>query len=433
MNIDRIENTVRNSFDKYELFFVKERVKKFESREKELYDVELKEEEGIALRVIKNNKLAFSYTYDDSDNALSSLLENTKNIVNLLEDDEGVSFAGKYEQYPSLELYDSNGIKTDDEQKIHLLVNMEKAILDCDRRIIATRNCELREIETFVKIVNSNGLNAEGGRTLYILSALCVAKEEDEVSWYDWSWSNYLKEINGEKFGIGVAQKTISFLSGEQIPTGIYSGILTPQASCDMLSILAQSFLGENLYKDKTKLKDKMGIQCFSERITITDSGFSGMGAFPFDGEGVSSKENTVVKSGYFQTFLYDCYYGKKFGYPSTGNAVRRSLREPPQCGPRGLFIQKGDKDLINDNTEGIVIEELIGTHTANTVTGDFSLGAIGHLYQGGRKIPFKGVIFSGNIFELFNNVKEAGPDLQFYGTYGSPSLLIEGIKISGK
>jgi len=433
MNIDKVENIVKKSFDSYELFFLEERVKKFESREKELYGVELKEEEGIALRAIKNHKLVFSYTYDTGNDGIKSLVENAETIVNFMEDDEGVCFPDTYEAYPALALYDKNGMQSDDEQKIQFLVTMGKSILDYDRRIIATRNCELREIATQVRIINSNGFYAEGKRTLYVLTALCVAHDKDEVSWYDWMWSHYLNEIDGNKFGIDIARKTISFLSSEQIPTGVYDGILRPQASCDMLSILSHSFLAENLYKDKTKLRDKIGTQCFSENITIIDSGLMGMGAFPFDGEGVSSKENIVVKSGSFQSFLYDWYYGRKLEHPSTGNAIRRSLREPPQSGPRGLFIQEGEKDIADEIDEGIVIEELIGTHTANPVTGDFSLGAIGHLYKKGLKKPCKGVIFSGNIFDLFNNVKEIRSNVHFYGIFGSPSLYIEGMKISGK
>ncbi len=39
------------SFDSYELF-LKEKAKKFESRDKDLYGVEMNEEEGIALRAL---------------------------------------------------------------------------------------------------------------------------------------------------------------------------------------------------------------------------------------------------------------------------------------------------------------------------------------------------------------------------------------------
>ncbi len=157
------------------------------------------------------------------------------------------------------------------------------------------------------------------------------------------------------------------------------------------------------------------------------------MGAFPFDGEGAPSRENILIQEGIFKTFLYDTYYGNKFNCLSTGNAARSGIKEPPMCGRRGFYLEQGLKDVYSQVTDGIIIEELMGTHTANPITGDFSLGAVGHLLKGANKIPFKGVIFSGNIFDLLNNVQAIGNDLKFYGTCGSPSLLIQGMKISGK
>jgi PmbA protein len=433
MESEQIEIRIRGSFDSYELFFLKEKTKRYESRDKVLYGVELKEEEGIALRGIKNNRMVFSYTYDKGDKGIATLLENTKMLMPFAEDDKDIGFPGRYDNYPFLELYDYEGLRVDDTQKISLLLEMEKTMLDYDRRIVTTRNCGLQETEIQTKIINSKGLKAEGKKTLYTLFALCVAKDEDEVPWYDWSWAHSLDKIDGKELGTEIAQKAISFLFSKQISTGIYEGILTPQASCEMLGILSSSFLSESLYKNKTMLKDKTGTRYFSDVINIIDSGKEGMGSFPFDGEGVLSEENILVRDGYFEGFLYDTYYGRKFRKISTGNGVRRGVKEPPACAPRGFFIEKGERDIRGAMTDGIVIEELMGTHTANPITGDFSLGAVGHLYKNGIKTPFKGVIFSGNIFELLNNVKEVGTDLMFYGTFGSPSLFIEGIKISGK
>ena len=156
------------------------------------------------------------------------------------------------------------------------------------------------------------------------------------------------------------------------------------------------------------------------------------MGSFPFDGEGVPSQENELVREGCFQGFLFDVYYGRKLGKPSTGNAVRGGIKERPVCAPRGFYIGQGATDVDGAFRDGIIIEELMGTHTANTVTGDFSVGALGHICKNEERRPFKGVIFSGNVFELFKNVKAAGNDLTFYGPYGSPTLYITGLKISG-
>jgi len=163
------------------------------------------------------------------------------------------------------------------------------------------------------------------------------------------------------------------------------------------------------------------------------DSGKMGIDSFPFDGEGIPSKENIIVNNGYFETFLYDSYYGHKFGVDSTGNSARSGIKEPPKCSTRGTYISQSERGIRDILSNGIIIEELMGTHTANPITGDFSLGASGYICKNGEKTPFQGVIFSGNVFELLKNVKEVGNDLRFYGVFGSPSLLIEGLKISGK
>ncbi len=432
MDIEKIRDAVDSRFDSWEIYYHKEREKKFETKERQICGIEIKEEEGVALRALKDHRMAFTYTYDQ-DNAPELLLKNALALMPLMERDDDRFFPEKQGEYPAFSLYDDESLKIDDEQKTSLLIDMESVIRDYDKRIVTVRNCELQEIEFMTKIINSKGLTAEGSKTLYVISAYCVAKDEDEVSWYDWSWSHTLKELEWEKLAKSIAEKTISFLSGKQIDTGIYEGILAPQAACDILGILSDAFLAENLYKNKTRLKGKDNTKCFSGNLTIIDSGAHGIESFSFDGEGMPTQENLVVERGHFETFLYDSYYGQKCGFMSTGNSTRSGIKEPPKCGPRGMFIKQGERDISNVLSNGIVIEELMGTHTANTITGDFSLGAGGFIYKNRVKTPFQGVIFSGNVFELLRNVKEVGNDLKFYGVFGSPSLFIEGIKISGK
>jgi PmbA protein len=421
-----------DEFESCELFFLKEKTKKFESRDRDLHGVDMNEEEGIALRGIKDGKMVFSFTFEKGEKAADALHENTKALIPFMEVDEGAILPDKYPDYPTLDLFDKDGLASNDDEKTSRLIKMESLILDYDRRIVTTRNCELQEAEIEIEIVNSHGLHVRGSKTVFSLFALCVAKDEDEVSWYDWTWSHFFEDIDMETLGKNIAQKTISFLGSGQINTGTYDAILTPQASCEMLGVLSGSFLAENLYKNKTRLKDRVEEKCFAEKVNIIDSGLAGIGAFPFDGEGVPSRENIIVENGFFRSFLYNTYYGKKFGMPSTGNAARFGLKDPPVCGRRGLYFKNGSVDVYSYLTDGVIIEELMGTHTANPITGDFSLGAVGHLLKGGRKMPFKGVIFSGNIYELLNNVTEVGNDLGFYGTCGSPSLLVHGMKISG-
>jgi PmbA protein len=433
MDMERIEKGIKKTFDTYELFFLKERIKKYESRDKELSGAEIKEETGIALRAVKDGRMVFSYTFDGEETAVASLVENAGAVLPFLEEDRDRVFPEPSGAIPSLNLFDEEGLATDDRRKTAILTEMERAILEYDERIRTTRSCELQETEIEAAIVNSNGVRGTAKKTLYTMTAMCVAVDTDEASWFDWTWAHSLRDLDGRRLGVETAKKAISLLSSVQLDTGVYEGILTPQASCDLLDILADSFLGENLYKNKTRLADKVGTRCFSPLLSITDSGLVGIDSFPFDGEGAPSRENHVVREGYFETFLYDSYYGRKLGKASTGNASRPGLNGPPSCAPRGIFIEKGETDLDQDRPDGVIIAELMGAHTANPITGDFSLGATGHLRKNGALTPFTGVIFSGNLFELLGNIKAVGRDLRFYGGSGSPSLYVEGLAISGR
>jgi PmbA protein len=429
---EHLVNELKKSFDSYEVCFLKERTKRYESFERELYGLVLKEEEGIALRAIKDHRLVFSYTYETGEKAPAALVENAVALVPFMDADEHVTFPERYGAYPTIEAFDAAGLETQDSEKTSRVLTLERTILDHDKRIVQTRNCELQEVKIESTIFNANGLQAEAHKTIYTLGGFAVAANGEEVSWYDWSWSHVLDELEPASLGRRIAEKVISFLGGKVLQTGVYEGLLTPGAACDILSVLAPSFLGESLYKDKTWLKERVGQQCFSPLLNITDSGLVGMGSFPFDGEGVPSQENALVREGAFQGFLFDTYYGRKLGKPSTGNGVRGGIKEPPKCSPRGFYIEKGREDVAGAFQDGIVIEELMGTHTANTVTGDFSVGALGHICKNGERKPFKGVIFSGNLFELLKNVRAVGNDLTFYGGIGSPSLHVSNLKISG-
>jgi len=107
-----------------------------------------------------------------------------------------------------------------------------------------------------------------------------------------------------------------------------------------------------------------------------------------------------------------------------------------PTVGYSNLFIQKGNvnpADMIASVEKGFLVNEVMGMHTANPITGDFSLGVTGFLIKNGKKTtPVKGLALAGNIITLFKNVLQVGNDLRFYGKVGSPTLLIESMEISG-
>jgi predicted Zn-dependent protease len=113
MDFIKTYDAIESVFDSHELYYHKERSKKFECKEREICGIEIKEEEGMALRAIKDQKMVFTYTYDP-DNVSAALLKNSKTLLPFMERDEDRFFPVRQNSYPALAFYDDKGLKTDD-------------------------------------------------------------------------------------------------------------------------------------------------------------------------------------------------------------------------------------------------------------------------------------------------------------------------------
>ena len=68
-------------FDHFEVCILKEASRKYEAGNKEIAGVEFREEEGIALRAIKDHAMIFSYTFEKGEAAVQALLENARILL----------------------------------------------------------------------------------------------------------------------------------------------------------------------------------------------------------------------------------------------------------------------------------------------------------------------------------------------------------------
>jgi PmbA protein len=176
----------------------------------------------------------------------------------------------------------------------------------------------------------------------------------------------------------------------------------------------------------------------------VDDGLFSkGISTAPIDGEGMPSQRTSLVAQGELTGYLYDRYWANRenlssSGSPagSTGNSRRHGIKFPPGVGISNFFIEPGDLDfskLMENLSKGVVVEEVMGLHTIDPISGDFSLGCSGDWIDRGEKVhPVKSIAIAGNLFELFRKVIGVGEDLRFLGGVGSPSLLVKELLISG-
>ena len=213
--------------------------------------------------------------------------------------------------------------------------------------------------------------------------------------------------------------------------------ILRNSVVAELVEFLSSSFSAEQIDKGRSMLAGKIGQRLFSEHVTLVDDGLlaGGFATSPFDGEGIPSTKTRLVDGGMVAGALYDCYYARKLGADPTGSSVR-GIKSPPSIGFSNLYMEPGrhaPERLLDGISKGILITDLMGLHTANPVTGDFSLGASGILIENGKLTrPCRGFAVAGNVLELFRKMTDISSDLRFFGNVGAPSVRVSEISVGG-
>ena len=395
---------------------------------------------GVCVRLLSGAGLGFSFSTTMDPEALSRMVDGAIVAARMQTPDPGHSLPAPYAVYPDLPgIYDPELPNIAEELKIARALELERLVLSRDPRLKRVRKCSYGESVYGTLIRNSHGLCA-GYRGSYVSCSVSAVAESDgdaQTGW-DFGFSNSFAGLDLERIADGASRKATALLGARTIPTMRCTVVLDNHVAADLLDVLAASFLGETVQKGKSLFGGRMGERVFSELVTVRDNGLlpGGMGSAPCDGEGVPQQDTPLVSRGVLEAFLYDTYWGKRMGAPSTGNAVRGGIKGPPRMGVHNLCIEPGTADLqalVAGVERGVLITDVMGMHTANPISGDFSVGAAGFYLEGGViRHPVKGMALAGNLLELFKGIDMVGNDLRFFGSVGSPALRIGALDVSG-
>lgn len=266
--------------------------------------------------------------------------------------------------------------------------------------------------------------------------AMAEEKGQQEMAWES-QFSPYFKELDPADTGERAAERAVSLLGAKPISSCKTPVFLDPHVAASFLSVWASSFLGDQVMKGKSILKDHLGDSFYSKEICLIDDGrrSCGYASSPFDGEGVATQKTELVREGKVLGYLHDRTSAVRLKMHRTGNGARPVYKELPRVGVTNFYLEPGSgsrDDLLREMKKGFWIVDVIGVHTVDTVTGDFSLGAAGFWVEGDKRRPVRGVAVSGNLHQLFRKVIRVGNDLRFYNAYGSPSLLVSEMDLGG-
>ncbi|WP_022852907.1 TldD/PmbA family protein [Thermodesulfatator atlanticus] len=417
-----------------EIYAFEEKGLKVEKKDRKLETFQPYLEKGVAIRLIKNHSLGFSFTTSfDPDDLVFTAERAYEMALSMPKDDYEFP---EPQEYPGIEPTRKELISS--EKALMLLEQMEEAAFSYDSRVKRIQEVGLSHRQGRLFMANSKGVEASWFYGGFSLVAVVVAMTGAEAQ-MGWEWRTALtpEEISPEEIAQNAAFRAVSRLGAKPLASQKVHILLPPHIAVEFLELISEALSGDNVLKGKSALAGKLGQSLFPSFVSIVDNGLllGALGTRPFDDEGVAQRETYLVREGCLEGFLFDSYWGRKAGQGSTGNARRANFKNPPTVGLTNFYLEPGEtprERFFDKLPEVFEVLEVLGMHTADPISGEFSIGVSGLLHRKGEKIPVSGMALSGDVFSLFKGIEALGSDLTFYGNIGSPSILTGKLDLAG-
>lgn len=429
---DKAQKAVKNSCDAYEIYIEESKSIELDSRKEELNFAKEEIDCGVGIRVIKDNKVGFAFTSDMNkiEEAAMQSIENTK----LNKVDENYAFA-EVEKVPEIKkVYDKKFNDLSLDESIEFLKNTIDTTIDqgCDITGSGFSASEGRSL-----IINSNGVSIEDEGTGFGIGLSVTIQKDGQIATAYNSQSSRFFDLDGEKLAIEVCNLAKSSLDTKPIDTNDYDVVLDYYAATGLLQTFISAFNGENVMRGRSILKDKMGMEIANPNLTIVDNPLleNGMCTSKCDGEGSVSEKTELVKDGVLNSFIYDIYTANKQGVKTTSNGLRGSYLTTPMISPTNVEFKFDEMKDLSEIDKGVLTTSVLGAHTANPISGDFSVEASNafKIENGELTGPINKAMISGNIFEIMKKVEGLKSEIKQYGQFIIPKLLVHDLRVVGQ
>jgi PmbA protein len=242
--------------------------------------------------------------------------------------------------------------------------------------------------------------------------------------------------VNPHRVGEQAAFLAFRSAGGADIPSGEYDVILSPMAYADLLSgVFVPALSGRNVLQGRSKLTGKLGEPVTTPLLSLFDDPhlMGATGSTWFDAEGTPTRRLDFVRDGILTGFAYDLKTAYRAGSQPTGSAVRGGFAGLPAIGHHN-FVADGKREDILDEP-AIYIHSVVGAHTANPLSGDFSVEMSNPFWvkDGTLAEPVRGAMLTGNFFDLQYQVTALGKESRAVGSFIVPPVRFNKVRVIGK
>jgi predicted Zn-dependent protease len=182
-----------------------------------------------------------------------------------------------------------------------------------------------------IAVATSNGLFAYHRTTDADFSVTARTPDGTGSGWAhggarDWS------ALDPVAIGRIAAQKAVASRNPREIPPGLYTAVLEPQAVTDLVPLLAGALSARNADEGRSAFSKagggtRIGEKVADERVTLySDPADAGLRGQPFDAEGVPLRRIVWIEKGVLKNLAYTRFWAEKQGKQPTGAPIVSGL-----------------------------------------------------------------------------------------------------------
>ena len=278
-------------------------------------------------------------------------------------------------------------------------------------------------------VMDTNGLCCLHRETSFDYGVeITIESGGEKYSGYWWDASSHLAELDAPACGRKALERAVGQIGSAPAPGGKYTAVIDAEMASKMVSPLLRALSAYSIQQNNSFLMDSVGQQLFPEGFTLLDvPRIPGQTCSKyFDSEGVATVEAPVIERGVVKQYFVNSYMANKMGIaPTVEDATRPKVLPWPCAGlDRAAILERcGSGILVTDFNGG----------NSNPVTGDFSYGVEGYLFEDGRIVrPVSGMLMTGNFLTLWARLLAAGDDARPCQTKLVPTLAFAEVDFSG-
>jgi PmbA protein len=428
-----------------EAFLVHDRTFQVKTYMGEVESISSAEPRGAGVRVFDEGRAGFAYTTDMSDEGMNDVVARAREAARFATPDEAVEVAPSWEGVPAdVEgLFDAaqGGVTAD--EKVAFAIELERTTRSADKRIRTVEEAMYADSESTVAIATSSGISGTYTSTdAWCYSYAIAAEGEDTQVGFEFDLGRGLADLDGGNVASRAAERAVGVLGARKIASARMPVVFDPYVAGQFLGVLARALIAESVQKGRSLFAGKLGERVAAPALSLIDDGRvpGAPGSAPWDAEGTPTQRTEVITAGTLRSYLYDLTSARREGRTSTGNADRAGFKSGPGPSPTNLAFEPfggNAAQVMAGAGRALLVQDFHGVHSgANSVTGDFSVGATGRLLDNGVPgAPVKEVTIAAPMLDILNGIVAVADDrrwLPFGGSFGGATTLVAEMTVAG-